>query len=499
MKCDDLFAYTTSRLIVIRDRRLGLLRFAFIFLCFVYIVIYQVIILKGWADTTPFTGGSLVLAINPTKNDNGETHCRCYGGKESPLCGKELCDDDFSNSSDLPYCKLSTLPYAHTKKDCIWADANNVVTEYASTLFMATQIEYKYQQFNTNLSTTGSYINPLTADGAHGSLWVDVPHPDKSAGYNREFYITDVERYTLLIEHATNERPDLPSEKIPTGHLKSKNREQCVQVYGENSDLIYELKIKDDVFYCDLEPLRTHDCRRCTGVSCKEKECGYDVYEVRTILLAGLTSAEVHLLDKKVNGATHTGQEIPFRGHGLTLNMHIVYTDEYEHGEKKNLWQGKLSYYYNIELFKGPENSHHYNEEIEKGKERILTIKHGILIIPDVQGYEHKFNPQALLVCLTSALGLLSMVTLLVETIMLKGMPLSKYYNSVKYEKTARTGSLAVSFKDVQSKTTEQMIELVQREARRTTIANPINDLGFEISKGLNSWNKNKMETLNET
>lgn len=106
-------------------------------------------------------------------------------------------------------------------------------------------------------------------------------------------------------------------------------------VYGGNSDLIYELKIKDDVFYCDLEPLRTHDCRRCTGVSCKEKECGYDVYEVRTILLAGLTSAEVHLLDKKVNGATHTGQEIPFRGHGLTLNMHIVYTDEYEHGEKK--------------------------------------------------------------------------------------------------------------------------------------------------------------------
>ena len=496
MKCDDLFAYTTTRLVVIRDRRLGLLRFALLFSCFVWVVVYQLYVKRGWADETPLSGGSLVLGINPTRNDKGEKHCHCYGGKESPLCGKEECYDDFTNSSDLPYCKLSTLPYAHDKKDCIWVDANNVITEYASTLFMATQIEYKYQEFNSNLSESGSYINPLTADGAYGNLWLDVPHSEKPTEYNREFYITDVEKYTLLIQHATNERPELTSEHIESGHLKSKNREQCVQLYGENSDKIYKDQKGEDVFYCKVEPERTHDCHRCTDATCREKECGYDVYEVRTLLLAGLTSAEVHLLDDKVTGATHTGEEIPFRGHGLTLNVHIVYTDIDKHAV---FGIGDLSYYYNIEIFKGPENSHHYNEEIIKGKKRILTVKHGIAIIPDVQGYEHHFNPQSVLVCLTSALGLLSMVTLLVETIMLKAMPLSKYYTAMKYERTARTGSLAVSFKDVQSKTTEQMIELVQREARRTTIANPINDLGFEISKGLNSWNKNKMETLNET
>ena len=90
MKCDDLFAYTTTRLVVIRDRRLGLLRFALLFSCFVWVVVYQLYVKRGWADETPLSGGSLVLGINPTRNDKGEKHCHCYGGKESPLCGKEV-------------------------------------------------------------------------------------------------------------------------------------------------------------------------------------------------------------------------------------------------------------------------------------------------------------------------------------------------------------------------------------------------------------------------
>ena len=281
---------------------------------------------------------------------------------------------------------------------------------------------------------------------------------------------------------------------IQTGILKSKNRDQCVQLYGENSDSLYEIKIKDDVFYCDIEPLRTHDCHRCKGTMCNEKECGYDVYEVRTLLLSGLIDSKEHLLDEKVTGATHMGEEIPFRGHGLTLNMHIVYTDVNNTVANAKIIDG-ITYYYNVEIFKGPENSHHYTADIERGKTRILTVKHGISIVPDVQGSQHQFNPQTLLVCLTSALGLLSIVTLVVETVMLKFMPLSKYYNAVKYEKTAKTGSLVVSFKDVRSKSKDQVVELVQMKARRTTTMNPINALGFEISKQQNSWNKMENKT----
>ena len=473
---DDLFAYTTNHQVQVRDRRLGALRLLLISAAFAWVVVYNVLANQGWARKKTLSGASLLSANNPKINSAGVDNCYCYGGKLSPLCGSSNCTDDFSNFADLPYCSDSNISYFsgnEHKKSCIRIDEADSVSKDGDGLYLRTTIEYQYQQFLHNVQ--GGPLEPVNPGG---DLWGQVPHPTLPFFFNREFYVVDVLRYTILFEHGVKEE-HISSLSIDTGVLKSKNKAQCAELYGEDSTEMYEREVGDDTFFCDIKPMQTQDCRSCGTESCKKKECGYDVFDIKTLLLA---SGEFPTLEAPLDMLNSGSSKVPLRARGARLEVQIQYTDK----AFDKWFPGKNTYYYNVDLFMGPANTQRLTQNDFAGK-RTVFASNGLSIKPIVQGELHKFEPQVLLVCLTSILGLLSVATLIVESFMLKVLPLKAYYSSIKYDRSPRMGSLYVSYKDVKKLDQKAVVELVEKQARRSETANSTDN---SIRPTNNSWSK---------
>ena len=94
MNLDEAFAYETTAQIKIKDKRLGITRMALLLFAFIYVIVYNIIISKGWAKELPVRGVSKILGKNPTISGiDGEKNCYCYGGSHSTLCGNHTCHD----------------------------------------------------------------------------------------------------------------------------------------------------------------------------------------------------------------------------------------------------------------------------------------------------------------------------------------------------------------------------------------------------------------------
>merc|ERR1711937_679413 len=97
-----------------------------------------------------------------------------------------------------------------------------------------------------------------------------------------------------------------------------------------------------------------------------------------------------------------------------------------------------MSYYYEIQLSKGPPNSWSTTTQDWEGKRYVWT-KWGITINPQVEGEFFHFDIPTMLVQMTSTLTLLAGATFIVEQVMLKLLPLRTYYQTVKYIETAKS------------------------------------------------------------
>ena len=435
---DEVFAYKTSAQIKIKDRRLGFTRIALLCFAFIYVIVYNIVINKGWAKKLPVSGVAKLVGNNPTISGiNGETSCHCYGGPRSTLCGNHTCHDSYSNFTDLPYCTDSTSPYMVGKlemeqRPCIRIDSNDLISNNGFSTFLSTEIRYMYQMFNNEVMNTpiGRTVKKL------GTMWKETKHPNIPNFFNIDFYTSDIEKYTILLEHNIQNHDDdsqRTSLQFAKGVLRSKNKAYCRKLYekkqGENIKKSYELKTDKGIFYCDIHPKKTYDCKCCKTKKCEEEECRYDLYEMEELLLAATvqpdaTATLINPLDMEIRKNSNQ----PLRHNGLILDLFITYTNELEYG---SLSIGNLTYSYSVNLLQGPPNTQSETQQTWQGTRYVLT-KTGISIRPVVDGSLYKFDPQTLLIQMTSILGLTSIIALTVEMIMLKYLNFSGYYKSLK-------------------------------------------------------------------
>eukprot|EP01111_Echinosteliopsis_oligospora_P016821 TRINITY_DN7116_c0_g1_i2.p1 TRINITY_DN7116_c0_g1~~TRINITY_DN7116_c0_g1_i2.p1 ORF type:complete len:418 (-),score=74.27 TRINITY_DN7116_c0_g1_i2:19-1272(-) len=132
---DDVFAYSTFKLVLIRDRYLGFLHYIFQFCILLYILIYVLLIEKEYLDRSPAVGVvKLDVSSGVTPGD--------YDSNAFKYCSP-------------PGTSNSTLPV------CVFPATEQFTDELGSSIFISTQINvYKYSSGPDCSSTNNPYCTP---------------------------------------------------------------------------------------------------------------------------------------------------------------------------------------------------------------------------------------------------------------------------------------------------------------------------------------------------
>jgi len=169
MDPDDLFAYSTIKLVTIRDRRLGILHYLFMLAIFVYIIVYTIIIQQRYLKTeVPF--GS----IRATLREPAE----------------------FVDAATIPYCLQNQASYQGRENyDCAYMLGRDSPYPPApiDNIFITTRIKDSIYQPPPNCTTPPS-ITGLPTDLNCA--------PSTTSSIDTRYWINDVEHYTVYIEHA---------------------------------------------------------------------------------------------------------------------------------------------------------------------------------------------------------------------------------------------------------------------------------------------------------
>ncbi|KAK3264071.1 hypothetical protein CYMTET_27164 [Cymbomonas tetramitiformis] len=181
---DLVFAYSTVRIVRIRDRRLGLLHYFFMIGVFLYIIIYTMLMQKSYLFIKEASGTIRLQLKRP-----GEGHT--LPPEALPYCGNET----FLNSKSQP------LP----QFDCVYL--NEIEARYPGeeldALFLTTRIKYQEVYRPSGCSPPTSPRCSLRESEADASTYL----------------VAQPEMYTLWMDHAMT--PDGFGENAYSGQTRS--------------------------------------------------------------------------------------------------------------------------------------------------------------------------------------------------------------------------------------------------------------------------------------
>lgn len=171
---DNLLSYKTVKIISIRDKRLGLLHYFFMFLIFVYVVGYTIVWQKRYLITaSPI--GSIRLSLKEPDT-------------RPPPSNLTYCLDNSTYSS--------SFDSFHKKKlQCRYWDAPLVLYPgmESSSMFISTRVNIEYEYLYNNVTGQNCSAEMLSPDCKY------IPSKEDPL---IETYIADPERFTIMIDHA---------------------------------------------------------------------------------------------------------------------------------------------------------------------------------------------------------------------------------------------------------------------------------------------------------
>jgi hypothetical protein len=191
---DDVFAYQTPKVVVIRDRYLGFVRLFFMGSIFVYIFIYNILYVGEHLSVKPAEGLFRVTVRHPTAD-----HCNARNSD---------CMANFTPLTSLPYCTQSIQPYLTItgklakKKECqLW--------DYLeSSIFMdqGMLIPTRIRRFDQIRGCTPSEENGWTCRDNQPYRTVDAEgNVQTGKGHHGDpiydAFVGDVGRFSLMIDH----------------------------------------------------------------------------------------------------------------------------------------------------------------------------------------------------------------------------------------------------------------------------------------------------------
>jgi len=193
MRCetdiDEVLAYQTPKITVLKDWKLGLIAISLKLLIFCYIVLWTILHKGRHLKEIDMKGLNRLSVRHPVQH----------------LCDvlDVDCNSNFTDWSELPYCSESKKTYtdADQKKRCSLWDYVQMTLPWDKGMILATSVrrfdeerECKPSEDN-DWACAGEPFQYISANGTkQREPGAAVPRVDE--------YIADIERYTVLIDHA---------------------------------------------------------------------------------------------------------------------------------------------------------------------------------------------------------------------------------------------------------------------------------------------------------
>lgn len=463
---DDVLAYETRKIVLIRDRRLGLTYWSFVVCIAIYVVGYQILYLNGHFEKKDVEGTARMTIQQPTRNG-------CNPNKPG-------CKSDFRALTELPYCNVyNGSLYEVTPKfrhPCIFADQHTLAPTgmLQGEMLVPTRIDQMYER----KGCTPSAANGYTCDNEYELDEKRDTH-----------YVADIERFTIMVSHTYRR-----------GHIEGNN----INIEGQ----LLECETDDEDTVMKAAASKTKDVllgrRECKGsyikkpIQCISNKCpflkkkrggsflqGFEkVVEDATAdvpvrsghhrvgsksgkktalvteeadnheaanpaeLLAGgyfaIPQGDIFRIDKllELSGVSLdysiNSEGEPLRESGTVLLIEIFYTNM--HPFLSSFGFTDVSYYYKVTRRPMDEMK---TEFLSVGQHnypntRSIENRHGLYIIVKVGGEFGFFSIVYLLIMLTTAIALISAANVITDKLAIYAMSEKETYCEHKYEITDR-------------------------------------------------------------
>mmetsp|Transcript_26620 Transcript_26620/g.70020 ORF Transcript_26620/g.70020 Transcript_26620/m.70020 type:complete len:452 (+) Transcript_26620:196-1551(+) len=407
---DDLCAYQTVKMVAIRDRRLGLLKFFLLAVIAIYIIVYKVVYqcnylkLEAPVGTVRFSLREPTALYNSTTNQpimdpGSQKPVTCDTVKDYTPKGED-CKVTFKPVQDYGYCKQSPLN-SNCKKDCYnctYWDAIEAKNVQGKSVLITTHIQEVKQ--NRTLCSE----NPMAGQTC-SRIWNNTKGPLDS-------YVAGIEDFTLLLDHAIA-TPTLgitATSRNMSGRLLIQENDTLCAVRGGFDD--YRGTVSKNTAPCYVNPIQA---------------LGLDFFTMDDLL----GSANIDL-----DGEASAGHSV--RYYGSVVLLSITYYNHWPwvgtHG-----WTGRkhINYFYSVSLL--PDSSYKFESTVyDLGlDQRWVKTKYGLRLVVLQQGSIGQFDFLTLLLTGTASLSLLAVATVLVDFLATNILADRKAYKDYKVQKTA--------------------------------------------------------------
>lgn len=374
-----MFSYTTTKIVRIQDRRLGLLNYTALFLIFAYVFVWKLLISGGWYQVDSVVGSVRSSFQRPNVT---------------------------TDTTTLPYCSengtMSHGTHNYLNHNCtIWDEADAVFppVETAAT-FLTTRVKISEQQ----------QVCPFSATRCQ-QTYVDTS--------TNEYFIADPEAFTLLVQHSAR-APTFYHDAVVSHGVSALNRmpaSERLTFTGANNEMEGRL-IGADGTTLKVFPKNTTDIPKL-------------IMPLSQILYAANTTLahESQLL----------GSNASLRFDGLVLLFQIYYSNM---NDSKNCAVCKiffndghaLSYEYRVSIVSGAEFKIEQPVYSSGPSERTIYDRHGVRILFQQSGQVYRFEFSSFLLSIVSGMALVSAAHLVADQIAIRCMPQRKNYRALKYE-----------------------------------------------------------------
>lgn len=450
---DEVFAYQTPKVVILKDRMLGLIAIGLKVAIFLYIFVFQILYQGVHLYPDSIDGMFRVSLRNPTDE----------------MCDPFLvgCNSNFSSATDLAYCAQSSLPYPGEKRICQMWDAVEVYLPLDEGILLPTHIT-RYDQVRSCLPSEENdwscnpapyqYVQP----GLEGKEEQVQEKPGEAAP-KYDVFIADIEKFTVMVDHnfrkvfgQTEDDSDMVGHYMacPSADSTWKECKQhaipCVGPQCPPGSVTLEEKTPaaqpKETFFIRLlrggkwkapqaqtpnvgvkeqvNRLAHSELTRPGGVAVAMP--AGDVFTVGSLLALANTS-----LDE------HAGELKPKRAKGLILAMHIHYGND--PGAWKGLkilpWnQGSVRPTYTYQFTTRAADyrlTKTYNDPADS--KRTIRTFYGVRLVVEQSGILHVFEMSHFLTTVTTALALLAVANTVTDMLMLYLLPLSPEYKKRKF------------------------------------------------------------------
>jgi hypothetical protein len=373
--------FFAARYVRIRDRRLGIMNVAFKFLIFVYVVIYNVIILQGYKAQGEVVGTARfqprAADISFQRPPSLHRYCKVPGRSSY-------------NSSDGRLFDLPTFP-------CRYLDTYDSVYPpiESEALFVSTRVNDTMQRLPSNCQ------NLPVPSCTYKSYSLDT------------YFVPEIELVTVLMDHTMS---------VPSLNISKSSLEMSGMILGP--DLDPSRPIDPCALYNRYEiPCPTLASTNGSYAIAFGTDGLPDIVALGTLLeAAGVLSLDT------VSGTAAKFNSETFRYNGIMLIVTINYNNYFSYN------QSAVQYIMSVQEV---ENADFKAEEVVPGpgvdnSTRQIISRHGIRIVVTQGGRIGQFAVGTLLIVLVTSMGLLAVSASIVDTVALSFLKMRHIYSQYR-------------------------------------------------------------------